>query len=147
MSQLLSNILSNITLPPYPSFFVRFKHTIVTHHTKISRFSITVTPPPPPPQGYGLPAPPLNWFNRPIVCPFREKLGTYYSKKHGRLRQLGKEMTVIALGFYLIMGTLQVLQTSLNMLWSMFNQLWPTCSIRLKYFYFNPRFFPRPFRH
>ena len=46
MSQLLSNILSNVTLPPYPSFFVHFKHTFVTHPTKISRFSITVTPPP-----------------------------------------------------------------------------------------------------
>ena len=58
MSQLLLNILSNVTLPPYPSFFVHFKHTFVTHPTKISRFSITVTPPPrdtachppPPPQ-------------------------------------------------------------------------------------------------
>ena len=46
MSQLLVNILSNVTLPPYPSFFVHFKHTFVTHPTKISRFSITVTPPP-----------------------------------------------------------------------------------------------------
>ena len=45
MSQLLLNILSNVTLPPYPSFFVHFKHTFVTHPTKISRFSITVTPP------------------------------------------------------------------------------------------------------
>ena len=48
MSQLLLNMLSNVTLPPYPSFFVHFKHTFVTHPTKISRFSITVTPPPPP---------------------------------------------------------------------------------------------------
>ena len=47
MSQLLSNILSNVILPPYPSIFVHFKHTFVTHPTKISRFSITVTPPPP----------------------------------------------------------------------------------------------------
>ena len=31
MSQLLLNILSNVTLPPYPSFFVHFKHTFVTH--------------------------------------------------------------------------------------------------------------------
>ena len=46
MSQLLLNILSNVTLPPYPSFFVHFKHTFVTYPTKISRFSITVTPPP-----------------------------------------------------------------------------------------------------
>ena len=38
MSQLLLNILSNVTLPPYPSFFVHFKHTFVTHPTKISRF-------------------------------------------------------------------------------------------------------------
>ena len=45
MCQLLSNILSNVTLPPYPSFFVHFKHTFVTHPTKIFRFSITVTPP------------------------------------------------------------------------------------------------------
>ena len=46
MSQLLLNILSNVTLPPYPCFFVHFKHTFVTHPTKISLFSITVTPPP-----------------------------------------------------------------------------------------------------
>ena len=46
MSQLLLNILSNVTLPPYPSFFVHFKHTFFTHPTKISHFSITVTPPP-----------------------------------------------------------------------------------------------------
>ena len=46
MSQLLLNILSNVTLPPYPRFFVHFKHTFVTHPTKISRSSITVTPPP-----------------------------------------------------------------------------------------------------
>ena len=45
-SQLLLNILSNVTLPPYPSFFVHFKHTFVIHPTKISRFSVTVTPPP-----------------------------------------------------------------------------------------------------
>ena len=32
--------------PPYPSFFVHFKHTFVTHPTKISLFTITVTPPP-----------------------------------------------------------------------------------------------------
>ena len=48
MFQLILNILSNVTLPPYPSFFVHFKHTLVTHPTKISRFYITVTPPPPP---------------------------------------------------------------------------------------------------
>ena len=46
MSQLLLNILSNVTLPPYPSFFVHFKHTFVIHLTKISHFSITVMPPP-----------------------------------------------------------------------------------------------------
>ena len=46
MSQLLLNILSNVTLPPCPSFFVHFKRTFVIHPTKISRFSITVTPPP-----------------------------------------------------------------------------------------------------
>ena len=46
MSQLLLNILSNVTLSPYPSFFVHFKHTFVTDPTKISHFSITVTPPP-----------------------------------------------------------------------------------------------------
>ena len=46
MSQLLSNILSNVTLPPYHSFFVHFKHTFVTHPAKISRFSITVMRPP-----------------------------------------------------------------------------------------------------
>ena len=46
MCQLLLNMLSNVTLPPYPSFFVHFKHTFVTNPTKISHFSITVTPPP-----------------------------------------------------------------------------------------------------
>ena len=46
MSQLLLNILFNVTLPPYPSFFVYFKHTFATHPTKISHFSITVTSPP-----------------------------------------------------------------------------------------------------
>ena len=47
MSQLLLNILSNVTLPPYPTFLYIFKHTFFTHPTgKISRFSITVTPPP-----------------------------------------------------------------------------------------------------
>ena len=46
VSQLLLNVLSNVTLPPYPSFYVHFKHTFVTHPTKISRFSITVRPPP-----------------------------------------------------------------------------------------------------
>ena len=46
MSQLLLNILSNVTLPPYPSYFVHFKHTFVTHPAKISRFSIPVMPPP-----------------------------------------------------------------------------------------------------
>ena len=46
MSQLLLNILSDVTLPPFPSFFVHFKHTFVTHPTKIFRFSIAVTPPP-----------------------------------------------------------------------------------------------------
>ena len=45
MSQLLLNILPNVTLPPYPSFFVHFKHTFVTHPAKIFHFSITVTPP------------------------------------------------------------------------------------------------------
>ena len=54
MSQLHLNILSNVTLPPYPSFFVHFKHTFVTHPTKISRFPITVTPP----QGTRLANPP-----------------------------------------------------------------------------------------
>ena len=46
MSQLLLNIVSNVTLPPYPSYFVHFKHTFVTHPAKISCFSITVMPPP-----------------------------------------------------------------------------------------------------
>ena len=57
-----------------------------------------------------------NWFNCPIVCPFRAKSGKYYSKKHGKLLQLRKEITIIALGFYLIRGELRLLQTSLNML-------------------------------
>ena len=31
----------------------------------------------------------LNWFNCLIVCPFRAKSGKYYSRKHGKLMQLG----------------------------------------------------------
>ena len=46
MSQPLLNILSNVTLPPYPSLFLHFKYTFVTHPTNVPRFSITVTPPP-----------------------------------------------------------------------------------------------------
>ena len=38
MSPLLLNISSNVTLPPYPSFFVHFKHIFVTHPAKISVF-------------------------------------------------------------------------------------------------------------
>ena len=47
MSQLLLNILSNVTLPSYHSVFVHFKHTFVTHPTKISRFfhNCHATPP------------------------------------------------------------------------------------------------------
>ena len=44
MSQLLLNMLSNVTLPPYPSFFVHFELTLVTHRTKISRYSLTSHP-------------------------------------------------------------------------------------------------------
>ena len=58
----------------------------------------------------------LNWFNCPIDCPFRGKSGKYYSKKRGKLMQLGKEMAVIALELYLIKGKLRLLQTSVNML-------------------------------
>ena len=47
-------MVSNVTLPPYPSFLVHFKHTVVAHPTKISHFSITVTPP----QGTRLATPP-----------------------------------------------------------------------------------------
>ena len=53
----------------------------------------------------------LNWFNCLVVCPFRAKSGKYYSRKRGKLMQLGKEMTIIALGFYLIREKLQLLQT------------------------------------
>ena len=56
----------------------------------------------------------LNWFNCLIVCPFRAKSGKYYSRRLGKLMQLGKEMTVIAMGSYLIRGELQLLQTSVN---------------------------------
>ena len=54
MSQLLLNILSNVTLPSYPSFFVHFKHTFVTHPAKISPFfhNCHATP-----KGHGLPPP------------------------------------------------------------------------------------------
>ena len=44
MSQLLLNILSNVTLPPYPSFSVYFKHTFVTHPTKISMIKFFLHP-------------------------------------------------------------------------------------------------------
>ena len=55
-------------------------------------------------------------FNCFIVRPFWAKSGKYYSKKCGKLIQLWKERTVIALGFYLIRGKLQLLQTSVNIL-------------------------------
>ena len=58
-----------------------------------------------------------NWFNCLIVCLFWAKSGKYYSKKHEKLMQLSKERTVIALGFYLIRGKLQLLQTSVNILY------------------------------
>ena len=60
MSQLLLNILSNVTLHPHPSLLVHLKHTFVTHPTKISRFQklprhpqrtrLATLPPPPPPR-------------------------------------------------------------------------------------------------
>ena len=46
MRTIITILNADVTLPLYPSFFVHFKHTFVTHPTKISRFSITVTPPP-----------------------------------------------------------------------------------------------------
>ena len=67
MSQLLLNILSNVTLPPYPGFFVHFKHTFVTHLTKISCFSITVTPPP---RDTACPPPPQNSECAPSLSKF-----------------------------------------------------------------------------
>ena len=51
-----------------------------------------------------------NWFNCPIVCLFRAKSGKYCSKKHGKLLQLRKEITIIALGFYLIKYRLGIVQ-------------------------------------
>ena len=59
-----------------------------------------------------------NWFNFLVVClSGQNKSGKYYSKKHRKLMQLWKERTVIALRFYLIMGELQLLQTSVNILY------------------------------
>ena len=60
----------------------------------------------------------LNWFYYLIVCPFWAKSGKYYSKKCGKLMQLLKETTLIALGFNLIRGKLQLLQTSVNILYT-----------------------------
>ena len=57
-----------------------------------------------------------NWFNYFIVCPFRAKSGKCYSKTRGKLMQLGKERTAIALRLCLIRGKLQQLQTSVNIL-------------------------------
>ena len=57
-----------------------------------------------------------NWFNCLILCPFWAKSGKYYPKNRGKLMQLCKERTVIALGLYLIRGKLQLLQTSVNIL-------------------------------
>ena len=83
MSQLLLNILSNITLPPYPSFFIHFKHIFVTHPTKISRFSITVTPPP-----------------RDTAChPPPKILNVHYNGKNWQLRTLWGSF--VALKFYM----------------------------------------------
>ena len=70
MSQLLLNILSNVTLPPYPSFFVHFKHTFVTHRTKISHFSITVMPPP-----------------RDTACHSPEILNVHLQNWHGHMNE------------------------------------------------------------
>ena len=88
MPQLLLNILSNVTLPPYPSFFVHFKHTFVTNPTKISRFSITVTPPsrdtayhPPPKKNSerasSSPRPPPGLCPRPVGCLQRPQAPSY----------------------------------------------------------------------
>ena len=60
MSQLLLNILSNITLAPYPSFFVHFKHTFC--HPPYQNFpffhNCHATP-----KGHGLPPPPPRQKN------------------------------------------------------------------------------------
>ena len=45
---------------------------------------------------------------------FGAKSGKYYSRKRGKLMQLGKEMTVIAMGFHLIREKLQLLQDLVN---------------------------------
>ena len=57
MSQLLLNILSNVTLPPYPSIFVHFKHIFVTKNYQDFPFfrNCHATP-----KGHGLPPPPQN---------------------------------------------------------------------------------------
>ena len=58
-----------------------------------------------------------NWFNCLIACLFWAKSVKYCSKKRGKLMQLWKERAVIALGFYLIRGELQLHQTSVNILY------------------------------
>ena len=51
MSQILLNILSNVTLPPYPSCFVHFKHTFFIHLPKFPVSSNCHATP----KGHGLP--------------------------------------------------------------------------------------------
>ena len=62
-----------------------------------------------------------NWFNCRIVGLFWAKSGKHYSKKRAKLMQLWKERTVIVLGFYLIRGKLQLLQTSVNILYDIYS--------------------------
>ena len=63
-----------------------------------------------------------NWFNFLIVLYFWAKLGKYYSKSLGNQCSYEKERAVIALEFYQIKGKLQLLQTSVNMLYVHFDR-------------------------
>ena len=59
-------------------------------------------------------------FQISLIAPLFVLLGQCQAgiilKKRGKLMQLRKQMTEIALGFYLIRGKLQLLQTSVNIL-------------------------------
>ena len=63
MSQLLLTILSNVTLPPYPSFFVHFKHTFVSPpYQNFPFFHNCHTIP----KGHGLPPPKILNVHLPV---------------------------------------------------------------------------------
>ena len=71
----------------------------------------------------------LNWFNCLIVCPFLSKVRqVLFLKAWESNAVMETERKVVALGFYLTWGKLQLLQTSVNILYT----LQPTCNLSCK---------------